>query len=87
MELPRNAPKKLREVFANAAHFLGVLQSNTKLLSTGGLPEEGQGVPLFLSLFNHSCDPNIFVEFIDNKFVSYIIKPVKEGEQLFIGYW
>ncbi|KAG5671815.1 hypothetical protein PVAND_001990 [Polypedilum vanderplanki] len=41
---------------------------------------------LFLSLFNHSCEPNVELIPIDDKITFIIVKPIKKGEQLFLCY-
>jgi hypothetical protein len=44
------------------------------------------GVFPFGSYFNHSCDENVTHTLIDNKIVFVVLKPIAEGEQLFINY-
>lgn len=39
-----------------------------------------------LSLFNHSCAPNLYNYSVDNRKLCITIRPVKKGEQLFISY-
>lgn len=39
-----------------------------------------------LSLFNHSCAPNLYNYSVDNRKFCVTIRPVKKGEQLFISY-
>jgi hypothetical protein len=46
----------------------------------------GDGLTAFGSLMNHSCIPNVDRVFVDNKFVFYVRRPVKKGEQLFTCY-
>lgn len=53
---------------------------------SGKMVTEATCVPLFGSLINHSCDPNIHIVFVGNKIVYHVLKPIKEGEQLFITY-
>lgn len=38
------------------------------------------------SLYSHSCDTNIRMILIDNKFVHIALRPIKKGEQLFFNY-
>jgi SET domain len=40
----------------------------------------------FVSLMNHSCDPNLYWSFIENKCYVFVIKPIPAGEQVFISY-
>jgi hypothetical protein len=44
------------------------------------------GFSLIGSLLGHSCDPNVAVFGVDNKFVFYICRPVKKGESLDICF-
>lgn len=53
---------------------------------SGNCYREGEGISLFGALLNHSCDPNVMTIFVDNKLVFYAIKPIQEGDQLFISY-
>lgn len=46
----------------------------------------GYGLSPFMSLFNHSCNPNIAIVSVDNKLVAYVKRPVKAHKQLFISY-
>ena len=46
----------------------------------------GDGLCVFGALMNHSCIPNIDRVFVDNKFVFYVRRPIKKGEQLFLCY-
>lgn len=39
-----------------------------------------------ISLFNHSCAPNLYNYSIDSRKFCVTIRPVKKGEQLFISY-
>lgn len=44
------------------------------------------GYSLLGNLFTHSCDPNVAIMTVDNKFVFYICRPVKKGEALELCY-
>lgn len=50
--------------------------------------ERGNGCTYqpFGTLFNHSCNPNIFNVFMENKGVYIVSLPIKKGDQLFICY-
>lgn len=48
--------------------------------------EIGSGVFPFASLINHSCSPNLYRVFVDNKQVFVVKKPIEAGQQLFVGY-
>lgn len=43
-------------------------------------------IGLVLSLFNHSCAPNLYNYSMDNQKFGVTIRPVKKGEQIFISY-
>lgn len=43
------------------------------------------GVYAFLSLFNHSCCPNVIITASGNEQIASVVRPIKAGEQLFIG--
>lgn len=44
------------------------------------------GLYLFGSLLNHSCAPNVLAKEFDDKNVFFVIRPITEGQQLFISY-
>lgn len=46
----------------------------------------GDGLCPFGSLMNHSCSPNVDRLVVDNKFVFYVRRPIKKGQQLFTCY-
>lgn len=46
----------------------------------------GDGLCAFGSLMNHSCYPNVDRLVVDNKFVFYVRRPIKKGQQLFTCY-
>lgn len=48
-------------------------------------PEGGMLLP-FVSLMNHSCDPNTYSSFVDNKCCVFVIKPIAAGEEVFNSY-
>lgn len=48
-------------------------------------PLGGMFLP-FVSLLNHSCDPNIHVSFIENQAIVTVIRPIKANEQIFVCY-
>lgn len=35
--------------------------------------------------FKHSCDPNVSLTFLDDKIIYYLLKPIKQGEQLYVS--
>lgn len=49
------------------------------------LPDGGMLLP-FVGIVNHSCDPNIYSTFVDNKCIFMVIKPIAAGEQIFNSY-
>ncbi|KAJ8665312.1 hypothetical protein QAD02_006974 [Eretmocerus hayati] len=47
----------------------------------------GSILGFYSSLFNHSCDPNVSKIFLPGpKIVFFAVRPIKQGEQLFISY-
>ncbi|KAG5677365.1 hypothetical protein PVAND_007129 [Polypedilum vanderplanki] len=48
--------------------------------------EIGTGLFSFASLLNHSCSPNLYRFFVDNKQIYVVKKPIEAGQQLFVGY-
>lgn len=72
--------------------LMGIIDRNcyifyyTSLCSSYVKDEVGYGVFAFASLFNHSCSPNLYRTFVDNKQVFVVRKPIESGEQLFVGY-
>lgn len=72
---------------ARESHLVSIWMWNSMFLLSMGFRREGDAIPLFGSLINHSCDPNVQTILVDNEVVYMVIKPLKEGEQLFISYW
>jgi hypothetical protein len=80
----RNLPK-------NAAdHVLDILYMNnvthTFCDNKGSSHNDSASIPLFANLINHSCLPNAFPVFVDNKIVICISEPIKAGDQIFCSY-
>lgn len=46
--------------------------------------EDANTVVIFQSLLNHSCFPNVSHQRFGNQMITYTVRPVKMGEQLFI---
>lgn len=46
----------------------------------------GDGLNAFGSLMNHSCIPNVDRVIVENKFVFFVRRPIKSGQQLFTCY-
>lgn len=71
---------------------MGITDRNSYILSSSSFtnqPSEieiGSGVFPFSSLINHSCSPNLYRLFVDNKQVFIVKKPIEAGQQLFVGY-
>ncbi|KAJ6645965.1 SET and MYND domain-containing protein, partial [Pseudolycoriella hygida] len=49
-------------------------------------PSSSLSLGLMVSMFNHSCAPNVFHSNSGDKDVFIVIRPVKKGDQLFIQY-
>lgn len=71
---------------------MGIIDRNSYIfycpaLNSSYVNEEiGSGVFPFASLINHSCSPNLYRVFVDNKQVFVVKKPIEAGQQLFVGY-
>jgi hypothetical protein len=66
--------------------ILNYLRNGVKV--PGEISTESAGGMLlpFVSLLNHSCDPNIYVSFIENQAIVTVIRPIKANEQVFNNY-
>lgn len=66
--------------------ILNYVRNGAKLPGRGtNLPDGGLLLP-FVGLLNHSCDPNIYASFVDNKCFITVLKPIEAEEQIFINY-
>lgn len=70
----------------NGHKLLNPLDLHPKSSSTVGKETEifGSGVSLIYSFFNHSCAPNTTQ--IPGNNLTYVLRPIKAGEQLFTSY-
>lgn len=70
--------------------FTGILNRNgfATHWSSPSSDDVETGVAIFptLSLFNHSCSPNLFRILVDDRLVFVVRKPIEPNEQLFISY-
>jgi hypothetical protein len=72
--------------------MMGILDRNSYIFyhlpNANAIRDEeiGSGIFAFASLFNHSCSPNLYRFFVDNKQVYVVKKPIAAGKQLFVGY-
>lgn len=69
--------------------IMGIIDRNSYIFYSPSMKmneEIGSGVFPFASLMNHSCSPNIYRIFVDNKQVFIVKKPIPVGQQLFVGY-
>jgi len=75
-----------------ANHILGLVPINNYVCAYGSgdynkMPfSDGTNIPLFRSLINHTCVSNVNFIYIDNKEVTFVLKPIKAGEQLMYCY-
>lgn len=44
------------------------------------------GIFIVQSMYNHSCDPNISLRYFGRRMVTFAIKNIKKGEELFLSY-
>lgn len=62
------------------------MRNGVKIPGRGtNLPDGGLLLP-FVGLLNHSCDPNVYASFVDNKCFFTVLKPIEADEQIFINY-
>jgi hypothetical protein len=81
-----NGPKKDFFITFLSRIILNYMRNGVKVPSLkSNLPEGGMLLP-FVSLMNHSCDPNTYSTFIDNECFIFVIKPIAAGEQVFNTY-
>jgi hypothetical protein len=72
--------------------MMGIIDRNSYIFYCPSLnspyvnEEIGSGVFPFASLINHSCSPNLYRVFVDNKQAFVVKKPIEAGQQLFVGY-
>lgn len=66
--------------------ILNYMRNGAKLPGKGTDLRDGGLLLPFISLFNHSCDPNTYASFDDNKCVIIVIQPIKADEQIYISY-
>lgn len=97
--VPTKASEKVREAFPKFSGVLEVAKIPSRhkailmeffrryfLISVYNginLKEITAAIPIFSSLINHSCDPNIDVTIADGRVVAIVNRPVKAGDQLF----
>lgn len=62
------------------------INKDGKLVSSLNNMKLGSAMLPFGALINHSCVQNIDRIIVDNKFVFYVRRPIKKGQQLFISY-
>lgn len=72
--------------------IMGIIDRNSYIfycpsLSSPYVSEEiGSGIFPFASLINHSCSPNLYRVFVDNRQAFVVKRPIEAGQQLFVGY-
>lgn len=85
MKIPDGTKKDFLVTFTSRI-ILNYMRNGAKLPGRQtNLPDGGLLLP-FISLFNHSCDPNIYASFVDNKCFVTVLKPIEADEQIFINY-
>lgn len=85
LKMPDGAKKDFFINFTSRI-ILNYMRNGAKFPGKGtNLPDGGILLP-FTALFNHSCDPNIYATFVDNKCYIIVTMPIKADEQVYIGY-
>lgn len=68
------------------AHEISELQLSRKSVATSETTEIGAGIYATLSLFNHSCDPNVTRFFYGDKCVLRAMKTIPAGQEIADNY-
>lgn len=85
LKIPDGAKKNFLVTFTSRI-LLNYMRNGAKLPGRGtNLPDGGLLLP-FVALLNHSCDPNIYASFVDNKCFVTVSRPIEADEQIFINY-
>lgn len=73
---------------AEHAYDLGEFtQDNSKdQIQNFSLEKFAKALYPFGCYINHSCVPNVFTIFVDNRLICKVIRPIKKGEQIFRSY-
>lgn len=62
------------------------MRNGVKLPGREGASPDGGLLLAFVPMINHSCDPNLNANFMDNKCILTVMRPIASGEQLFVNY-
>lgn len=81
-----DSPKKDFFISFISRVILNYLRNGVKVPGINTNLPEGGMLLSFVSLINHSCDPNTYSSFIENKCYIFVIKPVAAGEQISNSY-
>lgn len=66
--------------------ILNYMRNGAKFPGKGtNLPDGGMLLP-FTAMLNHSCDPNVYATFVDNKCYIIVTMPIKADEQIYTSY-
>lgn len=69
-------------------HHSGIIHYNARpSIQVLGTSYATELQPLIAAYFNHSCAPNVATVSCDDTLTAIAIRPIKEGEQLFISYF
>lgn len=77
-----------KDFFVNfiARIILIYMRNGVKLPGREAASPDGGLLLAFVPMINHSCDPNLYANFVDNKCIITVLKPIATGEQLFVNY-
>ena len=85
LSIPDGEKKNFFVTFASQI-ILNYMRNGVKVPAKGSnLPDGGLLLP-FVALINHSCDPNVYASFVDNKCFFTVLKPIEADEQIFVNY-
>lgn len=77
-----------KDFFVNfiAKIILIYMRNGVKLPGREGAAPDGGLLLAFVPMINHSCDPNVNANFMDNKCIMTVLRPIAKGEQIFVNY-
>lgn len=62
------------------------LNVDVKIFREAEIRDYGMGLYPVGSILNHSCVPNVYCYSVDNRLICKVIRPIRNGEQLFRSY-
>lgn len=85
LNLPEGDKKEFFVKFI-ARIILNYMRNGVKLPGRESASPDGGLLLAFVPMINHSCDPNLYANFVDNICIITVSRPIASGEQLFVNY-